>query len=187
MTSTQAFTITPDYPRLPSLLLFIFFPYHNHIHLSCRLRPCHTFFLQNHVLLCTWGNTIASTRCGFPVWTPEYFQDEYFISKVVWWCNLVKVLGQQHRYQRVPSSVTMWQLFHREPTVSSRHHKLLTRQLLPTYMPWRQWGHRPQSRGVLQGRNSNNESSLNIKGQEIQIQQRICFKEIQVFCWDIHN
>ena len=94
-----------------------------------------------------WENTISSTRCGFPIWNTRIF-----VSKVVWRCNLVKVLGQQPRYQRVASSATMWQLFHREPSVSSRHHKLLTRQLLPT--SWLEGGgvidHR--IRGVLQGK-----------------------------------
>ena len=96
-----------------------------------------------------WENTISSTRCGFPIWTPEHFQGEYFVAKAVWQCNLVKVLGQQPRYQRLPSSITMWQLFHREPSVSSRHHQLLTLQPLPIYMPWRLWGHRPRNTGSI--------------------------------------
>ena len=145
MTSAQDFPITPYYPRLTFLARSSFcFPFLDHIRLSCKLRPCPTFFLQNHLLLFIRENTIASTCCGFPVWTPKYFQGEYFVAKAVWRCNLVKVLGQQPRYQRVPSSITMWQLFHREPLVSSWHHKLLTRQLLLIYTPWRRWGHRPQ-------------------------------------------
>ena len=40
--------------------------------------------------------------------------------------------------------------------------------------------------GVLQGKISNNKGSLHNKGQGIQIQRWICFKEIQVFCWDTH-
>ena len=112
---------------------------------------------------------------------------EIICSKAVWWCNLVKVHGQQPRYQRMPSSITMWQLFHREPSVLSWHHKLLTRQLLPNYMPWRRWDHRPQSKESIAMKNSNNKSSLHNKGQGIQIQRWIWFKEIQVFYGDIHN
>ena len=114
-----------------------------------------------------WDNTISSTRCGFPVRTPEYFQEEYFVSKAVWWCNLVKVLGQQPRYQCVPSSVTMWQLFHREPSVLSRHHKLLTRQLLPTYMQWRRWGHRPQNHRSMAREDSDNKGSFRNNGFDL--------------------
>ena len=130
MTSTQAFPITPNYPKANFSLLFFFsFPSLFTIcaNLLYELRPRHTCFLQNYILLLLWGNTISSTHCGFPVRTPEYFQEEYFVSRAVWRCNLVKVLGQQPRYQRVSSSVTMWQLFHRGPLVLSRHHKLLTR------------------------------------------------------------
>ena len=87
----------------------------------------------------------------FPFKHPN-ISKKYFVSKAVWRCNLVKVLGQQPRYQHVASSVTMWQLFHWEPSVSSRHHKLLTIQLLPT--SWLEGGgvidHR--MRGVLQGK-----------------------------------
>ena len=99
-----------------------------------------------------WENTISSTHCGFSVWNTWILPKRIFVSKAVWRCNLVKVLGQQPRYQCVASSVTMWQLFHREPSVSSWHHKLLTRQLLPT--SWSEGGgvidHR--MRGVLQGK-----------------------------------
>ena len=108
----------------------------------------------------------------FPLNT-QIFPRRKFIAEVVWRCNLVKVLGQQPRYQRAPSSVTMWQLFHREPSVSSRHHKLLTRQLLPTYTPRRQWGHRPQNKGSIAREDSNNKGSFCNKGQGIQIPQRI--------------
>ena len=129
--------------------------------------------------------------CISPLWISRLntwtFLRKLFVAKAVRRCNLVKVLGQRPWYQRVPSSITMWQLFHREPSILSRHHKLLTRQLLPTYTPWRQWGHRPQSKGSIAREDLNNKGSLHNKGQGIQIQRRICFKEIQVFCWDIHN
>ena len=59
MTFTQIFTITLNYPLLIPLLLFFFFPLLDHIRLSCRLRPCHTFFLQNHLLLFTFGRTLV--------------------------------------------------------------------------------------------------------------------------------
>ena len=63
-----------------------------------------------------WGNTISSTHCGFPVRTQGYFpKGNIFVARAVRWGNLAMVLGQQPRYQRVSSSVTMWQLFHRGP------------------------------------------------------------------------
>ena len=108
---------------------------------------------------------------------------EIICSKAVRRCNLVKVLGQQPRYQHMPSSVTLWQLFHGESLVSSWHHKLLTRQLLPTYTPWRRWDHRPQNKRGIAREDSGNKGSFRNKGQGIQIQQQIWFKEIQVFCW----
>ena len=77
MTSTQAVTITPDYLRLTFRTTLLFLSFLDHIHLSCKLKPCHTFFLQNHLLLFTRENTIASTYCRFPVRTLEYFQGEY--------------------------------------------------------------------------------------------------------------
>ena len=135
-TFTQAFTINPDYPRLTFFpLLFFFFPLLDHIWLSCILSPCHTFLLQNHLLLLNLREHYVINLLWISRWNTRTFSRRIFCSKVVWRCNLVKVHGQQPQYQRVPSSVTMWQLFHKEPSVSSWHHKLLTRQLLPIYMP----------------------------------------------------
>ena len=136
MTSTQTFTITPDYPLLTfftTLLLLSFTRPHPSFHAD--LRPCHTFFLQNHLLLLILREHYVINLLWISRWNTRTFSRRIFCSKVVWRCNLVKVHGQQPQYQRVPSSVTMWQLFHRESSVSSRHHKLLTRQLLPTYTP----------------------------------------------------
>ena len=90
-----------------------FFPFLDHIRLSCRLRPCHTFFLQNHVLLLTLGEHYFINPLWISRSNTRIFSRRIFVAKAVRRCNLVKVLGQQPRYQRVPSSVTMWQLFHR--------------------------------------------------------------------------
>ena len=129
LASTQAFLSTPYYPMLtfPRCSSFLAFLVHNMRQPLYEVRSQHTCFLRNHLLLFTlrehyFINLLWISRSNTRIFT----------SKVVWRCNLVNVLGQQPRYQRVASSVTMWQLFHREPSVSSRHHKLLTRQLLST-------------------------------------------------------
>ena len=139
MTSNEAFPITPDYPRLTFHCCSSFsFPSLTTVctSLSYVLRSRDTHFLQNHVLLFTlrehyFIDLLWICRLN----TKIFFPRRMFVARAIRRGNLVKVLGQQPRYQRVPSSVTMWQLFHRDPAVSSRHHKLLTRQLLPTYMP----------------------------------------------------
>ena len=107
MTSTQAFTTTPDYPRLLSLLLFFCFSFPDHICLSCRLGPCHMFFLQNHIPLLTLReHYFINPLCIFcsNTWI---FSRRIFVAKAEWQCNLVKVLGQQPRFQCMLSSVTM--------------------------------------------------------------------------------
>ena len=188
--STQAFPSTPYYPRLTLSLVFFFpslpYPWYAPTLVWTEIA---TYMLppKPHPLVYLERTLFHQPVVDFSFGTPEYFLSRIFVSKAIWRCNLVMILGQQPRYQCVPSSITMWQLFHREPSVLSWHHKLLTRQLLPTYTPWRRWGHRPQSKGSIAREDSNNKGSLHNKGQGIQIQWWIWFKDIQVFCWDIHN
>ena len=74
------------------------------------------YSFQNYINLVTWKSTTPSTLCGFPVRTQGYFpKGNIFVARAVWWGNLAMVLGQQPRYQRVSSSITMWQLFHKGP------------------------------------------------------------------------
>ena len=174
MTFTQAFPSTPDYSWLTfptTLLLFSL--------------PCpHPSFMwtktMSYVLPPTPPPLVYFERTlfhqlvvDFPFEHLNIFQGEYFVAKAVWRCNLVKVLGQQPRYQRVPSSVTMWQLFHRGPSVFSWHHKLLTKQLLPTYTQSRRWGRRPQNQRSIAREDSNNKGSFHNKGQGVQIRRHI--------------
>ena len=112
MTSTQAFLSTPYYPRQTFARYSSFLPFfvHNMRQPLYEVRSQHTCFLRNHLLLFTLRDHYFIN----PLWISR-LNTQIFVSKVVWRCNLVKVLGQQPRYQRVPSSVTMWQLFHRGP------------------------------------------------------------------------
>ena len=114
----------------------------------------------------------------FPFKHPN-ISKKYFVSKAVWRCNLVKVLGQQPRYQLVPSSITMWQLFHKEPSVSSWHHKLLTRQLLPTYTPWRRWGHRPQNKRSIEREDSTTRVLFTTRDKEFKSNGRFGLKRFK--------
>ena len=133
----SGFLSTPYYPRLtfPKCSSFHAFLVHSLRQPLYEVRSQHTCFLQNHLLLFTLREHYFINLLWISRSNTRIFLRRIFVTKVVRRCNSVKVLGQQPRYQCVPSSIAMWQLFHREPSVSSRHHKLLTRQLLPTYKP----------------------------------------------------
>jgi hypothetical protein len=70
----------------------------------------------------------------FPLEPKDIFTTRMFVARAVLRCNLVKVLGQQPQYHRALSGTIHVVAIHRWPSVPSRHHKLLTRKLLPTYM-----------------------------------------------------
>lgn len=104
--------------NFPVVFLFLLFPFFKNL-----FTPV-TLIEHNSI------NPLWISRLNTWIFLPK----RIFIARTVPRCNSVTTLGQQPRYQRAPSSVTMWQLFHRWPSVPSRHHKLLTRQLLPTYL-----------------------------------------------------
>jgi hypothetical protein len=86
-------SISLTYVRLTFLLVFSFF----------------FSFLQNHVTPITWVehryiNSLWISRLNTQIFLPRGI----FIARAVLRGNLVKALGQQPRYQRAPSSTTMW-------------------------------------------------------------------------------
>ena len=117
LTSTQAFPSTPYYPRLTFSWCSSFLPFlvHNMRQPLYELRSQHTCFLQNYILLFTLREHYFINPLWISCSNTRIFLRRIFVSKAVWRSNLVKVLGQQPRYQRMPSSITLWQLFHRGP------------------------------------------------------------------------
>ena len=79
-----------NFPRCSSFLPFLV---HNMRQTLYEVRSQHTCFLRNHLLLFTLREHYFIN----PLWISRS-NTRIFVSKVVWWCNLVKVLGQQSRY-----------------------------------------------------------------------------------------